>query len=194
MKVLVADDDPVMLAVVTAGLTAGGHEAVACQTGAQAWELFKQQAFPMVVTDWMMPEIDGLQLTQLIRRAPRASYTYIIMLTGKNKREDYLTAVKAGADAFLMKPLDGAMLEAQINIATRILGLQAHTKRLEAIMTVCSYCKKVRHQDHWLPMEQYVAQEFKTLPSHTYCHDCFAEKVEPELRELGVTTEEMKGL
>ncbi|HEX7937592.1 MAG TPA: hypothetical protein VF483_01300, partial [Gemmatimonadaceae bacterium] len=110
------------------------------------------------------------------------------------KRDDYLMGVKAGVDAFLMKPLDGAMLEAQVNIATRILGLQAHAKRMEAIMTVCSYCHKVKNKGAWVPMEQYVAQEFSTLPSHTFCPDCFAREVEPQMKELGISTEGMQGL
>jgi DNA-binding response OmpR family regulator len=194
MKILVADDDPMLRTFVTAGLKAGGHQVVAAGTGIQAWDLLKRDAYPIVITDWSMPEMDGLQLTQLIRRAPRETYTYVIMLTGKTKREDYLLGVKAGVDAFLMKPLDGAVLEAQVSIATRILGLQAHAKRLEAIMTVCSYCKKVRNKAAWMPMEEYVAAEFKTLPSHTFCPDCFKEKVEPQMRELGISTEGMQGL
>ena len=194
MKILVADDDPILRTVVTAGLKVGGHEVVAAGTGAQAWEVFKRDPFPIVVTDWSMPEMDGLQLTQLIRRTPRETYTYVIMLTAMTKREDYLMGVTAGVDAFLRKPLDGAVLEAQVKIATRILGLQAHARRLEAIMTVCSYCKKVRRNTNWMPMEEYVATEFKTLPSHTFCPDCFAEKVEPQMRELGISTEGMTGL
>jgi len=194
MKILVADDDPVLRTIVTAGLKAGGHEITSVGTGQQAWDAFKKFAFPIVITDWSMPEIDGLQLTQLIRRMPRETYTYIVMLTGKTKRDDYLTGVKAGVDAFLAKPLDGAILEAQVNIGIRILGLQAHAKRLEAIMTVCSYCKKVKHKGDWTPMENYVAAEFKALPSHTFCPSCFAEKVEPEMKQLGISTEGLQGL
>lgn len=193
MKILVADDDPVILAVVKAGLKAGGHEVTTVANGSEAWERLKATRYPIVVTDWMMPEIDGLQLTQLIRRMPSDAYTYVIMLTGKTKRDDVLMGVRAGVDAFLMKPLDGAMLEAQVNIASRILGLEAHAKQLEAIMTVCSYCHRVRHDGTWMGMESYVAKEFKTLPSHTYCPDCYAREVEPQMRELGITAERMRG-
>jgi DNA-binding response OmpR family regulator len=187
MKILVADDDPLIRMVVTGGLKALGHEVIACESGLQAWEALKKTRCPVLITDWLMPGLDGLQLTQLVRRAPRDSYTYVIMLTGRSKREDYLAGVHAGVDAFLVKPLDGAMLEAQITIATRILGLEAHTKRLEAIMTVCSYCKKVKDDGEWIDMEVYVARRFKTLPSHAYCPTCFADKVEPELKQLGAT-------
>lgn len=193
MKVLVVDDDPVLRAVVGAGLKALRHDVVAVDTGAKAWEQLRQQHFPVVITDWNMPEMNGIQLTQTLRAAPRPSYTYVIMLTGKGTREDYLTGVRAGVDSFLVKPLDGAMLEAQLTIAARIVGLQDHAKRLESIMTVCSYCKKVRDEKGWVEMEQYIKQEFKTLPSHTFCPACFHEKVEPEMKQLGLSTEGLGG-
>jgi DNA-binding response OmpR family regulator len=189
MKVLVVDDDPVIRAVVGAGLKALKHEVTACDDGAKAWEILRENHFPVMITDWVMPGMDGIVLTQSLRAAPRESYTYVIMLTGHTKREDYLTGVRAGVDAFLVKPLDGAMLEAQVTIAARIAGLQDHAKRLESIMTVCSYCKKVHSHEQWVPMEQYVKQEFKTLPSHSFCPTCFHEKVEPEMKQLGLSTE-----
>jgi DNA-binding response OmpR family regulator len=191
MKVLLVDDDPVIRAVVSAGLKALKHEVTACEGGEKAWELLRASHFPVMITDWSMPDMNGIQLTQSLRAAPRESYTYVIMLTGHNTREDYLTGVRAGVDAFLLKPLDGALLEAQLTIAARIVGLQDHTKRLESIMTVCSYCKKVHSHEQWVPMEQYVKQELKTLPSHTFCETCFREKVEPEMKQLGLSTENM---
>ena len=191
MKILVADDDPVIRMIVNGGLKALGHEVVQCESGNQAWDALKRTPFPILITDWSMPGLDGLQLTQMVRRTPRETYTYVIMLTGKGKREDYLTGVRAGVDAFLTKPLDGAMLEAQVSIAARILGLEAHAKKLEAIMTVCAYCKRVKDQGHWVAMEEYVARAHKTLPSHTYCPACLKEKVEPEMRALGISTEGM---
>jgi sigma-B regulation protein RsbU (phosphoserine phosphatase) len=191
MRVLVVDDDPVIRTVVGAGLKALKHEVVACDGGAKAWELLQHEQFPVLITDWIMPDMTGIALTQNLRATPRQSYTYVIMLTGHNKREDYLTGVRAGVDAFLVKPLDGALLEAQLTIAARIVGLQDHTRRLESIMTVCSYCKKVHSHEQWVPMEQYVKQEFKTLPSHSYCPTCFREKVEPEMKQLGISTQGM---
>jgi phosphoserine phosphatase RsbU/P len=189
MKVLVVDDDPVLRAVVGAGLKALRHDVTAVESGAKAWEHLRQAHFPIVITDWNMPEMNGIQLTQMLRAAPRESYTYVIMLTGKSTREDYLTGIRAGVDSFLVKPLDGAMLEAQLTIAARIVGLQDHARRLESIMTVCSYCKKVRDQKGWVDMEQYIKQEFKTLPSHTFCPTCFHDKVEPEMKQMGLSTE-----
>jgi len=188
MNILVVDDDPVLRLMVVQGLTAHGHDVTPCESGADAWGHLRKTRYPIVVTDWLMPGIDGLALTQLIRRAPSDAYTYVIMLTRLTKRADYLTAVRAGVDAFLVKPLDGEMLLAQVDIATRILGLHAYAQKLEAIMVVCSYCKRVRSNGQWMPMEQHVAAEYGALPSHTYCPDCLASEVEPELRRLGIAT------
>jgi phosphoserine phosphatase RsbU/P len=191
MRILVADDDPVLRTVITAGMKALGHKVVGCETGAQAWAALRESYFHVLITDWSMPEMDGIELTQALRKMPSDSYTYVIILTGHGTREHYLTGVRAGADAFLIKPMDGALLEAQLNIAARILGQQEHTKRLESIMTVCSYCKRVHTEKDWVGMEQYIAKEFKTLPSHTYCPDCFAQKVKPEMDKLGISTKDM---
>ena len=106
----------------------------------------------------------------------------------------FLEGLRAGADAFLVKPVDGALLEAQIAIARRILNLQAHAQQLEAIMTVCSHCKRVRDEGGWVSMEDYVVRRFKSRPSHTYCPECFETKVGPELRDLGIPTDGMAGL
>ena len=192
MRILVADDDPTLRLIVKGGLRAGGHEVVAVESGAQAWEMLRKEHFPVVVTDWMMPGIDGLQLTALIRKTPREAYTYVVMLTGKSKREDFLKAIQAGVDAFLPKPLDGIMLEAQVNIAARILGLQAHAKKLESMMTVCAHCKRVRDHGNWVGLDQYVSEHLQVKQSHGYCPTCFEEKVVPEMRELGISTEGLK--
>lgn len=194
MRILVADDDPTLRMIVKGGLKAGGHEVVAVENGAEAWEKLKKEHFPIVVTDWMMPGIDGLQLTTLIRKTPRDAYTYVVMLTGKNKREDFLKAIQAGVDAFLPKPLDGIFLEAQVNIAARILGLQAHTQRLESMMTVCAHCKRVKDKGAWVGLDKYVSDNFKVKQSHGYCPSCFEEKVAPEMRELGIPTDGLKYL
>ena len=189
MKILIADDDPVLRMVVTAGMKALGHKVVACENGAKAWTALKESPFQVVITDWSMPEMSGIELTEALRKMPLESYTYVIMLTGHGTREHYLTGVRAGVDAFLVKPLDGALLEAQLSIAARIVSQAEHTKRLESIMTVCSYCKRVRANDEWVDMEVYVAKEFKSLPSHTFCPSCFTTKVEPEMKQLGLSTD-----
>jgi DNA-binding response OmpR family regulator len=192
MKIVIADDDAVLRHLLTARLKAAKHEVIACESGVDAWEILARSSPPVLITDWSMPGMNGIELTQRVRRTPRDSYVYVIMLTSNDSRHAYLTGVNAGVDAFLGKPLDGGLMEAQLIIAARIVGLQHHTRQLESIMTVCSYCKRVRGDEGWENMERFVAREFKTLPSHTYCPTCFAEKVEPEMKALGLSTDDLE--
>ena len=194
MKILVADDDPTIRLLVQAAMRAMGHEVVACESGKEAWQKLKSGHYPMIITDWMMPDLDGLQLTQLVRRTPSDSYTYVIMLTSKTNREDYFKAIEGGVDAFLPKPLDRAMLEAQVTIGLRILGREAHAQRLESIMTVCMECKRVRDKGEWIDLQHFMKRTYKVLPSHGYCQQCFEEKVLPAMHDLGIPTEGMKSL
>jgi len=71
MKVLVVDDDPVIRTVVSAGLKALAHEVTACDNGSKAWELLRKDHFPVLITDWAMPDMNGIQLTQAVRALPR---------------------------------------------------------------------------------------------------------------------------
>ena len=73
---------------------------------AQAWEFFQHDHFPLVLTDWLMPEMDGLELTRRIRACDLPGYVYIILLTAKSEKEDLVAAMDAGADDFLAKPFD----------------------------------------------------------------------------------------
>ncbi len=107
--------------------------------------------------------------------------------------ESYLEAMKAGADDFIAKPPDEEQLAARLLVAERIVGVQNHVKRLEAVMSVCSYCKNVREErNQWVGMEQYVASHLGTNPSHTVCPTCYATKVKPELDQLGIKVDESK--
>jgi DNA-binding response OmpR family regulator len=177
MKIMVADDDPIIRMIVSAGMKALGHQVFAYETGLEAWTAFQKSPSQIIITDWAMPAMDGIQLTEAVRTLPSDSYTYVIMLTGHGSREEFKTGIKAGVDAFLIKPLDGALLEAQVTIGTRIVGLQEHAHRLEAIIAVCSDCKRVHSKGEWLNMEEFVTREFKTLPSQTYCPTCLIERI-----------------
>jgi two-component system chemotaxis response regulator CheY len=81
MKILIAEDDRVSRIVLSELLTKSGHEVTAVENGQMAWDLYASQPMPMLISDWMMPSMDGLQLCRRIRAEKRAGYTYIILLT-----------------------------------------------------------------------------------------------------------------
>jgi diguanylate cyclase (GGDEF)-like protein len=111
-----------------------GHAAEVVCDGAGAWRRIRAGGVGLLISDWEMPEIDGLELCRLIRARADSLYTYIIMLTARDSRDDRLVGLQAGADDFLTKPLDSGELVARLNIARRILAMQdqlrAHAAQL----------------------------------------------------------------
>lgn len=186
MKILIADDDPICQFGLSRMLENLGHEVRVCASGVQAWEALRAEHFPVVITDFQMPEMDGMTLARRIRAKPQDDYTYILMLSAFDTRENYLDAIVAGVDDFLAKPIDSALLAARLHVAERIIGLRNHVRRLESVMSVCSYCKKVRQGEAWVDMQNYVANRFGTWPSHGICPHCYESCVKPELAALGV--------
>ena len=106
MKILIAEDDRVSRIVLTELLTKNGHEVIAVENGQLAWDLFSSHPVPMLISDWMMPVMDGLELCRRIRAEKRASYTYVILLTALSGKANYLEGMQAGADDFVVKPFD----------------------------------------------------------------------------------------
>ena len=112
--------------------------------GKRVTEIFSNQAdLQAAITDWMMPELDGLQLYRLVRADKRLRYTYILILTALAGKENYLEALDAGADDFVTKPVEEEELKARLRVAERILGLQAEVKQLQGLLSICAYCKKI---------------------------------------------------
>lgn len=124
MRVLVVEDDPVSALVLTRSLKSIDHPAVVAHDGAEAWHLLQSEDFRIVITDWMMPKVDGLELCRLIRSLANQNYIYVIMVAGRDSREDKFAAMAAGADDFLSKPFDPQELAARIAVAERVLEIQ----------------------------------------------------------------------
>lgn len=123
-KVLMADDSISMRTLLQAQLTRWGLDVIAAENGAQAWELFQQHEPSLVLTDWMMPEMDGLELIRRIRESEVDHYVYVILLTAKTEKDDLVHAMDAGADDFLVKPCDNQELRVRLREGTRILELE----------------------------------------------------------------------
>ncbi len=124
MKILIADDDDVTRFVLASTLKKQGHEVVAAQNGLQAWEAIQRSYFPVLILDWLMPEMDGLAVCRQVRNLPRRNYTYIVLLTSLEGKSNYLEAMEAGADDFMTKPFDSDQLACRIHVAERIIDLQ----------------------------------------------------------------------
>lgn len=185
MKILIAEDDSVSRLVLSTGLRKLSYEVIETEDGEEAWGLFQREDVHMVITDWMMPNMDGLQLCRSIRAMQESKYTYIIMLTALDGKESYLEGMNAGADDFITKPFDIDELTARLRVAERILKLQAEVKQLEGLLPICAYCKKIRSDnDSWQAIETYISRQTDASFSHGICPECYQSHVRPQLDEL----------
>ena len=128
--VLVVEDDPVSSRILEKSLTKSGRKVVTAGNGREALDLLEKTFFPIVITDWMMPELDGLELCRRIRKREWPSYVFIILLTARGAVDDIITGLDAGADDYLTKPFNKAELKARLRAGTRILGLYGKINKL----------------------------------------------------------------
>ncbi len=185
MRVLVAEDDALARRVLTSVLEGLGHEVTATPDGREGWGAFEQRSFPVVISDWVMPDLDGLELCRRIRRADRTKYTYVILLTSLAGKGHYLEGMEAGADDFLTKPLDPDELRVRLRVAERIVGLQAEVRQLEGLLPICSYCKRIRGEgDAWTRIETYIASRTDATFTHGICPECKETLVQPQIDRL----------
>jgi sigma-B regulation protein RsbU (phosphoserine phosphatase) len=129
MNVLIAEDDPVVRRILQGYLAAWGHDVTAAADGVEAWERFERDEFAIVISDWMMPGMDGPELVRRVRDAARPGYSYLILLTSKSRREDLVRGLEAGADDFMAKPFDRDELRARLRTGERIIELERDLAR-----------------------------------------------------------------
>src|SRR5205809_2702092 len=126
MRILLVEDDLDSREMLQVSLQLDGHEVVPAENGEEGWTAFTESDFPVVISDWLMPETDGLELCRRIRAFETSRYTYLILLTALQGKSKYLEAMRAGADDFVSKPYDPDELRARLLVAERIVNLQDH--------------------------------------------------------------------
>ena len=122
MKVLIAEDDGDSRELLGWLLQKLGYQVVSAANGKEAWEAYRKGRFRIVISDVLMPEIDGLELCRRIRLHKQSKYTYIIIITALIGKKDYLEGMEAGADDFVTKPFDADELKARLRVAERIIA------------------------------------------------------------------------
>ncbi len=122
MRILIAEDDTVSRLLLARSVEKLGHTCEIAVDGEQAWAMFGASEYELVISDWMMPSLDGLDLCRRIR-AHTGGYTYFILLTALGGKENFVSGMEAGADDYLTKPLDRDALKARLMVAARIMTL-----------------------------------------------------------------------
>ena len=200
MKLLIVEDDDSTRLFLLYALRKFGYEISQAKNGREAWEIFQKPDPPkLTIVDWLMPVMDGIELCKKIRaQIDERNQPYIIILTSKSEPGDTLEALHAGADEFLVKPIDPAELKARVEVGRRIIGLQETLHEnidylqaalnevtvLRGFISICSYCKKVRNDDSWEKIENYISEHSEVTFSHGVCPDCIKTKVRPELEAM----------
>ncbi len=180
-----AEDDVVSQKLLRVNLERLGHEVVTANDGAAAWTEFEREPVRIVVSDWMMPEMDGLTLCEKVRAREGTEYTYFILLTAKTGRENYQEAMQKGVDDFLNKPLDREELVNRLRVAERILGFAKQIRQLKELLPICSYCKRIRDdQNYWQQIESYIHNHTGSDFSHSICPECYDTVVRPQIDAL----------
>ena len=133
MRVLVVDDDPITVRLVGAALTRDGYSVVSATTGEDALRQMRKYGVRLVVTDWEMPEMDGLEFCRAVRSVEQDGYVYVILLTSHVSQEDVVRGLSAGADDFVTKPFNPAELLLRVRAGRRILSLESRDVTVFAI-------------------------------------------------------------
>lgn len=201
MKILIADDDLTSRAMLTAIVSKLGYKVTTVADGESAWnELHKENPPRLLLLDWVMPGIDGLELCKRIRADNKLKQPYIIFITAKEDKTDLISGLDAGANDYITKPYQRDELCARIRVGSRVIELQdalakrvaeledalAHIKRLQGILPICMYCHKIRtDRESWERIEQYISEHSEAVFSHGICPDCYKKLMESdEMKEL----------
>jgi len=173
MRTLIAEDHRETRTSLSLLLRSEGFDVVEAASGLDAWHEFEHSRFELVLSDWLMPGLDGPELCQRIRATERPYYPYVILLTALKGKDRFLQAMNAGVDDFISKPFDADELRAKLHAAERIVTLQHRVKRLEGILPTCMYCKKIRDENQaWVTIEDYITERSNAEFSHGVCPQC----------------------
>jgi len=199
MRILIAEDDAVSRRVLQTLLGKWGHEVICTCDGAAAWEAIQRDDAPaLLMLDWMMPGIDGIELVRRTRLELCTRPFYIILLTAKGSKENIVEGFEAGVDDFITKPFHSEELRARVNAGVRILQLQkdltrrvtelqealANVTKLQGLLPICCYCKNIRNdQNYWQEVESYIGEHSGTRFSHGICPSCYETVVKPKIEQ-----------
>lgn len=189
IKTLVADDVAAIRELLARLLEKWGYHVQMAEDGQKALDILRQPDPPqLAIVDWMMPHLEGIELCRQVRSLPGPRLQYLIILTGRDSKEDVAAALEAGADDYITKPFSDLELHARLKAGERIIrlsnelsqrleDLQRSMQRvnmLEGLLPICAYCKRIRDErESWHEVENYIQEHSSALFTHGICPTCF---------------------
>jgi len=185
MKILLVDDELVAQTLLRRMLEQLGHQVVPANNGMEALSIFQDDPVNVVISDWHMPQMDGIELCQAIRTVLKMGYTYFVLISATPLDvEKYASATAQGIDDFLVKPIRPQEIAIRLLVAERIIKFTTEIKQLKTLLPICSYCKKIRNDDnYWKQIETYISETTGSFFSHGICPTCYEHIVKPELAQ-----------
>jgi phosphoserine phosphatase RsbU/P len=188
MKILIADDDPVLRIVLNGTLNESGYEVIETCDGLAAWDALRQVDGPKIaILDWGMPGMDGTEVCRRAREEPRTVGSYLILLTARLGETEVAEGLDAGASDYLTKPFNDRELLARVRVGLRVLEVQdklnrrvsdleealRQVKQLRELLPICGWCKKVRDdKNYWMNLESYFEMNSDIKVTTGICPDC----------------------
>jgi phosphoserine phosphatase RsbU/P len=202
MRILIADDDDVSRLQLEALLTRHGHDVIAVSDGTEAWKAMQGDDPPrLVVLDWLMDEMDGVDVCRRVREIPSLRGVYLILLTSRRDQAHVLAGLQAGANDYVTKPFDRDELLARVRVGDQMVSLHAElaarvheledalvrVNQLQGLLPICSYCKSIRDdKNYWHQVETYVRSHSEAEFSHGICPNCWEKVVKPQFLKQGI--------
>jgi putative two-component system response regulator len=180
MQILIVDDDPTMLALLENAITGLGHRVTAARDGYEALELLRTGEFRLVISDWEMPRMDGIELCRHIRQRYFGSYVYIILLTVRTGTENIIDGLSAGADEFVSKPLNLDELAVRIRAGERILSIESRDVTIFALARLAESRDQETgaHVDRLREYSRIIAEHLASQPKfHEQVHGDFIQLI-----------------
>ncbi|MCP4633848.1 MAG: response regulator transcription factor [candidate division Zixibacteria bacterium] len=188
MRILIAEDDSVSRTILEQNLIKWGYEIIITKDGKEAYQVLTGENPPhFAILDWMMPEMDGVDICREIRKHHNSYFIYIILLTAKGGKDDIVNGLEAGADDYIIKPFNKPELKARVDVGIRMINLELslenkiselktaldNVRQLQGIIPICAWCKRIRDDEqYWQSVEGYIVKHSTAEFSHSICPDC----------------------
>ena len=194
MRVLIVDDDLSSITTLEAFLTAYGYEVATAEDGRQAFDMIQEGDYRVVISDWEMPEINGLELCRRVRERQLGSYVYFILLTNREKESDLVAGLDAGADDFLRKPFNPEELRVRLRAANRIASLEARDVFIFSLAKLAEsrdnetgeHLERIREYCLELAQELSTRDKFKSIVDADFVRTIYATSPLHDIGKVGI--------
>lgn len=188
------DDDEITLCLLEEVLKASGYEVVTASDGQEAWEILQKSYFGMVISDWEMPRMNGIELCRKIRSAGFVGYVYVILLTSHNRQNEIVAGLKAGADDYVTKPFDKTELSVRVKVGERLLSLETQSVTIFALAKLAEFrdpetglhLERMRNYSRFLAMELGKIDNYKEIINHDYTYTIYLTSPLHDIGKVGI--------